>query len=146
MAPTYVLAYNTGDSPIVVDSSGRTIGGHEWAPARRGAVLDAAGNNGSIVVLTKIEEEHAGDEALAAWHQVAAWNEAAEKWAGIPADTVREHARAQAASIGLGELDKDQLDDTVDGVDVAHLVDSLVRADVAAPATRKRPAAAQTEE
>lgn len=28
----YVTAYNPGDSPVVVDDDGRTVGGREWSP------------------------------------------------------------------------------------------------------------------
>lgn len=133
MAPTYVLAYNTGDSPVVVDGLGRTIGGHEWAPARRGATLDAAANRNSVVVLTQIDEESAGDEAKAAYHQAAEWTAAAEKWAAHDLELIRNVAEAQ---LHYGDASADRAD----------LVDLLVRSNVPVPAAKAAKRASSPQE
>jgi hypothetical protein len=140
MAPTYVLAYNTGDSPIVVDSSGRTIGGHEWAPARRGAVLDAAGNNGSIVVLTKVDVDTAGPDAERAARQAEELNTRAGRWEGLDLDLVRDVGRAQLDA-AAAELDRVDLVDLLvrNGIDPPPTTADAVADAVAGPAEAPAP-------
>jgi hypothetical protein len=126
MAPTYVVAYNPTSSPVVVDSLGRTIGGGEWAAARRGQPLDDAGNRATVIVVTKIDDE-ANPDALRAQSQAASWTAAAEEWADAPLDQVRDVAKHNAAA-GVLELPAE-----VDDVDRVDLVDVLVRAGVDPP-------------
>lgn len=146
MAPTYVLAYNTGDSPVVVDNVGHTIAGHEWAAVRRGDTLDAAGNRNAVVVLTTIDEESAGDEAKAAYHQAQEWTAAAEKWAPHDLDTIRDVGRRQL--LGADAPTGDPFVDAtpLDGLERADLVDMLVRANIPIPAAKPAKRASSPQE
>lgn len=137
MAPTYVVAYNPSDSPVVVDTLGRQVAGGEWAPARRGQVLDDAGNRGAVVVLTKVDEGAHADAEKA--HRLALeWTAAAETWAEVPLELIRDVAKHQLGITPPGEVAP-----LVEGVDYseaeAHdrieLVDLLVRANVDPPPT-----------
>lgn len=143
MAPTYVLAYNTTDRPVVVDGQGRTLGGHEWAPARRGDILDAAANTGQVVVLTTIDEESASDEARAAHHQAQEWTAAAEKWKGLDLEVVRDaftaHQRDGNVHLPMAATAGGTTPaEAIAAADRADLVDRLVRANIPVPARRTR--------
>lgn len=126
MAPTYVVAYNPTDAAVVADSPGRTVGGGEWAAVRRGEVLDAAGNRGSLIVVTKVDVDTAGPDAERAARQAADLNTRAEAWAGVDLEVVRDVGRANLSPTGYGDAG-------VDALDRVDLVDLLVRNGIEPP-------------
>jgi hypothetical protein len=142
MAPTYTLAYNPSDVPVAfVD--GRSIGGHAWGPARRGADLDRLGNAGLVVVVTGIDDESASDEARRANTQVAELNAAADKLGALSVDELRAGAAVLAplepSPPPPGTASPPPLEDKTD------LVDRLARAGVT-PADVRRAAKTATPE
>lgn len=134
MAPTYVVAYNPTDSPVTVDAAGRSIGGHEWAPARRGQVLDDAGNRASVIVVTRVDPDTAGPDAAAAARQVEELNGRADAWDGVELELVRDVAKAHLADVLYSA-------DELDAMDRADVVDLLVRGEVDPPPGARRAAA-----
>lgn len=122
----YTLAYNPSDQPVIVDGSGRTLGGSEWGPVESTSELaHAAIGRNDLVWSEPPDPKFADPRALVAATETQRLSARQAAFTAADKDTLLQTAR----SADLVSEDETPLK--------ADLVELLTRSDVDLPTAKK---------
>jgi hypothetical protein len=106
---TYVLVHNPTDGPVLLDSAGRMLGGHEWGAADTTDDMAAAALDSGRLIRPAAPAKDANPDALAAAQLAADLNARASAFQAADKDDLLEQAR-DLGLVGVDDVPhKDQL-------------------------------------